>query len=108
VKVISGEVPAVSNDQGEDLVAQVVQNLRDGGASVVPYDASKYERAKAAVRRAEEIIGLPIEVLDSGIQDEGYGMLRLRVESLVRVPDFVVRAYEEAHRSQDAHRPDQG
>jgi hypothetical protein len=89
----------MSNGSGQDTVAFVVSTLREGGASVVPYNSSTRDQAKAAVRRAEQIIGLPIEVDDSGLHDEGYGMLRLKVESLLRIPDSVVRAYEEAKRS---------
>jgi hypothetical protein len=89
----------MSNGPYEDTVAFVVETLREGGASVVPYNSSTRDRARAAVRRAEEIIGLPIEVDDSGLHDEGYGRLRLKVESLLRMPDSVVRAYEEAQRS---------
>lgn len=89
----------MTNDRYEEEVAFVVETLQEGGASVLPYNSATRDRAKAAVRRAEEIIGMPIEVVD--IHDEQYGMLRLRVESLIRMPDSVVRAYEEAHKSED-------
>lgn len=98
----------MNNDQDQQLVADFVETLREYGGFVIGYSAANHNGYIAAARRAEEIIGQPVEIIDSGIHEEGYGSLHIKIAGRderfdrSKIPQSVVRAYEEAHKS-DPH-----
>ncbi|MFI0446830.1 hypothetical protein [Actinomadura sp. 6N118] len=77
------------------------------GHHVIGYEGqARREEWLAAAERVAEIIGCPVEVIDSGLFDDGFGHLKIKrsdagdrsVVGRGPIPPAVVDAYEQAHR----------
>ncbi|MFG2247943.1 hypothetical protein [Spirillospora sp. NPDC048823] len=87
------------------------QDAMTGSYFVIGYDdPERREQWLAAVDQIAEIIGCPIDVIDSGFFEDGFGHLKIRRFDVGRgftqdpsrhIPQTVIDAYEAANRPPD-------